>query len=257
MFPILQIGPLAIQVPGLVIIAGLWLGLTLSEHRAKKHGENPSVLYNLVFIAIISGIVGARLAYALSYPDAFAENPSSLLSINLGLFDPFAGALVAAGAILIYGVRKQLPLWKTLDSITPLLAVLAIAVGLSHLASGSSFGAPTEVPWGIHLWGTIRHPTQIYEIVFATLILFVIIGIDSTEWGQSPGMLFLTFLSLSAASRMLIETFRGDSMLIGDGFRIAQIVSWVILACCLVLIGRRIQPRETRNVSADFSPSNK
>ena len=38
MFPILQIGPLAIQVPGLVIIAGLWFGLTLSEHRAKKHG---------------------------------------------------------------------------------------------------------------------------------------------------------------------------------------------------------------------------
>ena len=79
MFPILQIGPLAIQVPGLVIIVGLWFGLTLSERRAKKRGQNPNVLYNLVFIAIISGVIGARLAYVLSYPDAFAENPSSLI----------------------------------------------------------------------------------------------------------------------------------------------------------------------------------
>jgi hypothetical protein len=50
MFPILQIGPLAIQVPGLIILAGLWLGLSLAERRAKKRESNPSVLYNLVFV---------------------------------------------------------------------------------------------------------------------------------------------------------------------------------------------------------------
>ena len=241
MYPILQIGPLAIQVPGLVILAGLWIGLTLAEHRAKKHAENPAVLYNLVFIGIISGVLGARLAYAINYSDAFISNPFSLISINLGLFDPFAGALIAAGAMLIYGVRKRLSFWKTLDSLTPLLAVLGIAVGLSHLASGSAFGAPTEVPWAIHLWGSFRHPTQVYEIILSILVLIVVMYMDSKRWGLIPGTLFLSFLSLSAASRLFIEAFRGDSLLIGDGLRLAQIVSWVILAFSLVLIGRRIQ----------------
>jgi phosphatidylglycerol:prolipoprotein diacylglycerol transferase len=247
MFPILQIGPLAIQVPGLVILAGLWAGLTLAERRAKKHAENPAVLYNIVFIGIISGVIGARLAYAINYSDAFISNPSSLISINLGLFDPFSGALIAVGAMLIYGMRRRLLIWKTLDSLTPLLAVLGIAVGISHLASGSAFGAQTEVPWGIHLWGSNRHPTQVYEIISAILVLIIVMYVDSKDVGQKSGILFLSFLFLSATSRLIIEAFRGDSLLIGNGLRIAQIVSWVILACCLVLIGRKFQATENEN----------
>lgn len=247
MFPILQIGPLAIQVPGLVIISGLWIGLTLAERRAKKRDENPAVLYNLVFIGIISGVIGARLAYAVNYSDAFTSNPISLLSINLGLFDPFSGTLIAAGAMLIYGMRKRLSFWKTLDSLTPLFTVMGIAIGLSHLASGSAFGSPTDVPWSIHLWGSNRHPTQVYEIISGIMVLILVIYIDSKEWGQIPGILFLSFLFLSATSRLFIEAFRGDSLLVGDGLRIAQIVSWVILASCLVLIGRKIQGTKIEN----------
>jgi hypothetical protein len=36
-------------------------------------------------------------------------------------------------------------------------------------------------------------------------------------------------------------------MLIGNGLRIAQIVSWIILACCLILISRRIQSIQIEN----------
>ena len=149
--------------------------------------------------------------------------------------------------MLIYGMRKQLSLWKTLDSLTPLLAVVGIAMGISHLASGSAFGAPTKVPWGIHLWGSFRHPTQVYEIIFATMVLIVVMYIDSKWWVQNPGILFLSFLFLSANSRLFIEAFRGDSILIGDGLRLVQIVSWLILASCLVLIGRKIRVGQFEN----------
>ena len=241
MFPTLQLGPLALQVSGLVMLAGLWLGLTLSERRAKRHGENPGYLYNLVFIALVAGVIGARLSYAITYPSAFSANPLSLLSINPGLFDPFAGALIATAAAFIYIYRKQLPLWSTLDALTPLFAVLAIAQGIAHFAAGSAFGAPTDLPWGIHLWGAVRHPTQIYEIVLAGITLFVILLIDKFPVGRIPGFTFLSFIALSAASRLFIEAYRGDSTLIGIGFRSAQILSWLVITACLVLLGRRIQ----------------
>lgn len=241
MFPTLQLGPLALQVPGLVLLAGLWLGLTLSERRAKRHGENPGYLYNLVFIALIAGVIGARLSYAITYPSAFAANPLSLLSINPGLFDPFAGILIGVSAAVIYLYRKQLPLWSTLDALTPLFAVLAIAQGIAHFAAGSAFGSPTDLPWGIHLWGAIRHPTQIYEILLATITLLAVLLIDRFPLGQIPGLTFLSFIALSAASRLFIEAFRGDSTLIGSGFRSAQVMSWLVLAACLALLGRRIQ----------------
>lgn len=241
MFPTLQIGPLALQVPGLVLIAGLWLGLTLSERRARRHGKNANYLYNLVFIALLAGVVGARISYAITYPGAFASNPWSLISINPGLLDPFAGFLFASAAGLIYLYRKQLPLWSTLDDLTPLFAVLVIAQGIAHLASGSAFGAPTDLPWGIHIWGTSRHPTQIYEILLATLTLFAIILIDKSPWSRISGVLFLAFIAITAASRLLLEAFRGDSTLIGDGFRLNQVIAWLVLAICLVLLGRRFQ----------------
>jgi prolipoprotein diacylglyceryl transferase len=250
MFPTLQLGPLALQVPGLVLLAGLWLGLTLSERRAKRHGENPGYLYNLVFIALIAGVIGARLSYAITYPSAFAANPLSLLSINPGLFDPFAGILIGVSAAVIYLYRKQLPLWSTLDALTPLFAVLAIAQGIAHFAAGSAFGSPTDLPWGIHLWGAIRHPTQIYEILLATITLLAVLLIDRFPLGQIPGFTFLSFIALSAASRLFIEAFRGDSTLIGSGFRSAQVMSWLVLAACLALLGRRIQQvRSTEKTS--------
>lgn len=37
MLPILPIGPLAIQFPGLVILLGLWLGLSLAEQSVQSH----------------------------------------------------------------------------------------------------------------------------------------------------------------------------------------------------------------------------
>ena len=241
MLPTLQLGPLALQVPGLVLLAGLWLGLTLSERRARRIGENPGDLFNLVFIALIAGIIGARLSYAITYPSAFAANPLSLLSINPGLFDPLAGVFIGICAAAIYIYRKQLPFWSTLDALTPFFAVLAIAQGIANFAAGSAFGSPTDLSWGINLWGATRHPTQIYEILLAAIILLAIYLIDKSQLGQSSGFTFLSFIALSSAARLFSEAFRGDSTLIGNGFRSAQIISWLVLAACLALLGRRIQ----------------
>lgn len=240
MFPTLQLGSLSLQVPGLVMIAGLWLGLSLSERRAKKHTENPGYLYNLVFIALIAGFIGARLVYAITYQEAFSSNIINLLSLNPGLFDPFAGVLIGGAAALIYIYRKQLPIWSTMDILTPLFAVLAIAQGIANLAAGNAFGSPTDLPWGIYIWGAVRHPTQIYEIIFAVITLVVVLLIEKYPLGKIPGFTFLTFMTLSAGSRLFVEAFRGDSDLIGNGIRSAQIISWLVMAVCLILIGRII-----------------
>jgi prolipoprotein diacylglyceryltransferase len=250
MLPTIQIGPVSLQAPGLVLLIGLWIGLTMSERRAVRRRENPSHIYNLVFIALIAGMVGARLSYAVTYPEAFLANPWSLISLNPGLLDPFSGALIAAAAAGIYIYRKQLPLWETLDALTPLLGVMAIAIGISHFASGSAFGKPTSLPFGIQLWGDFRHPSQVYEIILATLILVAIMFIDRTSWSRIPGNYFLTFIALTAFSRLFLEAFRGDSMLVGGGLRGVQLLAWVVLAICFLIFARRLQAAQT---SAEIS----
>jgi prolipoprotein diacylglyceryl transferase len=233
MLPIVNIGPLAIQLPGLVILLGLWLGLTLAERNAPRFGVKANELYNLVFIALIAGIIGARLAYVLRYPQAFAGNPLSILSLNISLLDPWGGLTLGLVATLVYGQRKSMPFWSTLDALTPVLAVFAIAVSLSQFASGAAFGAPTEVPWSIHLWGADRHPTQIYEALAGGLILIILwpSRIDITK--KPSGSYFLTFIALSAGAHLFLEAFRGDSILLLGVLRQRQVIAWLVLAASL------------------------
>ena len=231
MFPILQLGPLAIQTPGLILLAGLWLGLTLAERYSHRFKVQPVDLYNLVFIALMSGILGARVTFAVRHPFAFISSPISLLSLNPDLFDPASGLVIAIATALIYGSRKHINLWSALDALTPILSTLSVAIGLAHLASGTAFGSQTDLPWGIDLWGVNRHPTQIYEIMAAGIILWF--TWPSRRQNLAVGGYFIRFMALSAGARLFLETFRGDSILLPNGLRVAQLIAWIVLAVSL------------------------
>ncbi len=238
MLPILQIGPLALQTPGLMYLLGLWFGLSLAEKFAPRRGISPDALYNLVFTGLIAGIVGARLGYVLLNAGAFLASPLSLISLNPGLLDPFSGFAAALMAALIYGARKKLGFWNALDALTPFFAVFMIGAALANIASGAAFGLETSLPWGIELWGAKRHPTQFYELGGAIVILLWL-GRLSKGPELPSGRLFLVFLALTAGARLFFEAFRGDSALILGGIRVAQVIAWLALAGALWGLARQ------------------
>jgi phosphatidylglycerol---prolipoprotein diacylglyceryl transferase len=242
MFPTLQIGPLAMQTPGLILLLGLWFGLSLSEKFAPRFQTNSNDIYNLVFMALLSGLVGARLSFVAQFPDAFLSSPLSLVSLNPGLLDPLGGGLIGLIAGVVYANRKGYSLWPTLDALTPLMAVFSLAIGLSHLASGDAFGVATELPWGIDLWGEKRHPSQVYESILAALILGDVWSRTKTT-SQWAGGTFWRFLSLSAGARLLLEGLRADSQVLPNGLRVAQLVAWVVLAVSLWMLEQRNSPK--------------
>jgi phosphatidylglycerol---prolipoprotein diacylglyceryl transferase len=239
MLPILQVGPLALQTPGLILLLGIWIGLWLAERYASRRGQDASSLYNLVLAGILFGLAGGRLFYVLSYPEAFLASPRSIISINPGLFDIWGGLLSGLLAALVYGGRKKLPFWSTLDALTPGLAVFAVAIHLANLASGNGFGSPTQLPWAIELWGAQRHPTQVYESLAAAMILVFLLILMRSSRPRAEGTFFLVFVALSAGARLFLEAFRGDSVLIAGGLRSAQVIAWIALAASLWLIGWR------------------
>jgi len=214
----------------ILLVAALWVGLALAEKRSQRHGISKEALNNIVYYGLFGFILGGRLLYALSNLSAFARSPLSLFSLNLDLFDPVAALAAAVIVGLIYGSRQKLPLWSTLEALTPLFATLAIGLSLSHLAAGTAFGSPTDLPWGMELWNATRHPTQVYELS-AALLVFGWVWFRKAE--SPPGFTFLTFAALTAAAHLFLEAFRGDSTLIFGGLRLAQVAAWIVLAGAL------------------------
>ncbi|HSV85512.1 MAG TPA: prolipoprotein diacylglyceryl transferase family protein [Levilinea sp.] len=246
MLPILQIGPLAIPFPTVILLLAIWIGMGQAEKLAPRYQMNANRLLNLVMLGLAAGVIGARLAFAARFPGAFLDDPVSLLAPRAVMLDLPGGLLIGALAALIYGQRLKVPLWPTLDALTPTMAIFAIGFALSQLASGDGYGASTRLPWGIALWGAVRHPTQIYAVIAAILITVLVWprqgkGEQSFFW--RAGNTFLSFVALSAFARILLEPFRGDSVLLAGGLRQAQLAGWLILAASLWLIGKRMQTR--------------
>jgi prolipoprotein diacylglyceryltransferase len=241
MFPIINIGPLAVQTPGLILIIGMWVGIWIAEKYLPDSEITSNAFNNLVFLALIAGIVGGRITYAIQHTDAFILDPFSLVSLNTTLFDLRGGFLFAFFAGLIYGGRKGLDLWHMLDALTPLFGVLTITLGLSNLASGANYGSISNLPWAVDLWGAKRHPTQIYQIIFSVLILFTLWPGRTAIQKLKPGQYFLLFTAASAAGYIIIAKFTANINLLLSGFRLEQIFAWYILALSLWGYGRRSQ----------------
>ncbi|HUE98617.1 MAG TPA: prolipoprotein diacylglyceryl transferase family protein [Anaerolineales bacterium] len=214
----------------ILILAALWIGLALAEKRAERHNISKDSLNNIVYYGLFGYIFGGRILYALSNFSVFAQSPLSLFSLNLDLFDPLSGLIVAIIVGSAYGSRQNLPLWSALDALTPLFATLAIGLSLSHLAAGTAFGSQTDLPWGIELWNATRHPTQVYELI-ASIFIFGLLWFRKTD--SRTGVGFLLFAALTAGARLFLEAFRGDSTLVFGGLRLEQIIAWIGLAVVL------------------------
>lgn len=240
MLPYLRLGPFLLQMTGLALLLGVWLGSWLSEKEAARLRIKPDLIYNLIFFGLIGGLIGARLAYAARFLNVYLSNPLSLFAVNPNTLAPSEGLLVGLLVAFVYGQSKGLQLRPTLDTLAPGLAVFMVFQGVAHLLSGDAFGAPSRVPWAIFLWSDYRQPAQIYEILLAVGILLVVLKHPLGEPGR--GLNFSLVIALSAATRIFLEAFRGDSLIWPGGFRAAQVVALAIMAGALWVMRAWAQP---------------
>ena len=233
----------------ILMLVALWVGLALAEKRVERHNLTKEALNTLVYYGILGYILGGRLHFVLGNLSAFGDNPLNIFSLNIDLFDP-VGALATAVIVgFAYGQRQKLSLWSTLDALTPFFGVLAIGLSLSHLAAGTAFGSPTDVPWGMELWNATRHPTQVYELI-AGITIFAFVWFRNP--GTPSGSNYLWFTSLTAGAHLFLDAFRGDSTLVLGGLRLSQIIAWLVLAAALFAF-ERIRKSKGRIPAAEGS----
>ncbi len=163
----------------------------------KKEGLSAGKILFIAGISILLFFIGARLLYGILYPQKILEDPGKLFEWKLVNFSLYGGLVLSLGSFFLLAKYYRLPFMKITDHIVP---ALGIAIALSKMGcffNGCCYGIQTHLPWGVvfdraeqspvtkafgnspfirMISGTVdvpRHPTQLYEVIFALLAAFV------------------------------------------------------------------------------------
>jgi len=230
--PDINVFGLSIKTFGLFFgLSFVVVGAVLSV-RLRELGKPVDWAYEMVFAALIGGIVGARLWWV-------GENWSSAKDDILGsLFSGaglvwYGGAIGGAIAVLLWAWRRKWFTLQMLDTASiPLAAGYAIGRIGCQLAGDGDYGKPWNGPWAMaYPNGTVPttvkvHPTPVYETITMLIVALVLWRLRD-RW--RPGTLFALYLILAGLERFLVEFIRrNDDVFLG--LTQPQLLSLVMIA---------------------------
>lgn len=246
---------------GILIALGVVLGFLYAMKRSKKVGLISDNVFDIAFIGIIVGFIGARAYFCLFYNimNPEADNKYNLITMFTKIHD---GGLAIYGGI-IFGVIAALIACKVKKSpFLPLLdiAAPAILIGQSigrwgNFINQECYGAPTagNLPWGmtgtkialdpivIEAMGSnaektnvLVHPCFLYESLWC-IVGFLLIHFVANKIRSFDGEVFLYFVLWYGSGRAWIEALRTDSLYAGS-LKISQVIAIASAVLALIMI---------------------
>ncbi|HWO88758.1 MAG TPA: prolipoprotein diacylglyceryl transferase [Gemmatimonadales bacterium] len=252
----IHFGSFAITGFGLMMMAAfLTAGWVLARAR-EADGEDPALAWDCVVAAVIGGLLGAKLYYAVLTGRADALFSRGGLVWYGGLL---GGSLAVLGLLWWrrVGVRAMA------DQVAPAL-MAGYALGrVGCFLVGDDYGLPTSLPWGMKFPQgspptTVRslqsafgiappegaspdtivavHPTQLYEVT-AALVLFALLWRWRKRFGPQGRLAAVALVALGT-ERLLVELLRAkDDRFLGP-FTLAQAISAMAIVAGVVMFRR-------------------
>jgi phosphatidylglycerol:prolipoprotein diacylglycerol transferase len=225
-YPEFDLFGLDIQLFGLMFGLGFIAAGALIARRLKELGKPVDWASEMAFAALVGGLVGAKVWYAIDEGDG-----GSLFS-GAGL-TWYGGVIGGAAAVFAWAAWRGFLGLTLLDVAAPAL-MLGYAIGRigCQLSGDGDYGEPSDLPWamaypdGVEPTTDEVHPTPIYETLAAGLLAWVLWRLRDRF---PPGGLFALYLLFAGFERFLVEFIRlNEPSFIG--LTTAQVVSVAMMA---------------------------
>jgi phosphatidylglycerol:prolipoprotein diacylglycerol transferase len=247
---------------GILIVVGALVGAYIATREAKRLGIDPDHVWNALLVALILGVVGARLYHVISSPAGtnigfqyYMENPVEILNFRqggLGIYGAVAGGILA---LYLYARWAKINFLQLVDISIPGLAIAQAIGRWGNFFNQELYGYPTDLPWGIPIDAAHRlpmfadltsfpvetthfHPTFLYESLWALGMGILLLYIAMRWTKEKSGDLFLIWGVLYGIGRFLVEFQRPDAWTI-SGVATAQIISLILVVICGVALAYR------------------
>ena len=211
------LGPLTIRWYGVMAAIGFLLASLVITLNRKRANMTDNQVSTLLFIAIIGGVLGARIFYVIEYWSQFHGNFLEIFRIDHGGLVFYGGFFLAIAGIIAYCRIQKLDMVRVMDVFCPGLA-LGHAMGrIGCFLNGCCFGKVTDFCLGVHypegspaavkFFGSPVHPVQLYEACGNILLAaFMLILLRRAK----RGVTLAAYIVCYGIMRFVDEFFRGD-----------------------------------------------
>jgi phosphatidylglycerol:prolipoprotein diacylglycerol transferase len=231
---------------GIAVLLAFVISQTIAQRELARRGHDSSYIPDLIFAAVIGGLLGAKLYFALVIGDL------SDIFTRAG-FVFWGGLMGGIALVLAVAWRKKLNLPRIMD-VGGICIAAAYSVGRSgcwavgddygrpwfgsRLAvmfpegappstaaiMSREFGASSMIPPGTPPDTVIPvHPTQIYEVVLG-FVMFAILW-RMRDHKHAEGWLFGVYCVMAGIERFIIEFFRAKDDRFFGPFTAAQMIA--------------------------------
>lgn len=225
---------LSIRWYGILIACGVLLGVFIAKYTCKLRGLDYNKFLDAAMIALIAGVIGARVYYVVFNLGYYSNHISEIIQIRNGGLAIHGGLILGFLAAFIYLRIHRLSFINYGDAAAPSI-ILAQAIGRwGNFFNQEAHGGPVSYEFikhfpvfiqrGMLINGVYYNPTFLYEstwniIVFALLIILL----NKTN---KEGLVLFTYIGAYSLGRFIIEGLRTDSLMLGP-VRIAQAMSLI------------------------------
>jgi len=253
---VVALGPVKIHWYGmmyLIAFASVWW---LGKRRASQPHSiiRPDQIDDLVFYGALGAVLGGRIGSVFFYNiDSFINDPLYLLKIWQGGMSFHGGFMGVLVAMEWYRRKIGCSFFQLTDFIAPLIPLGLAAGRLGNFINAELWGAPGTVPWAMKLSceqfppdryvdfaGPLcfspRHPSQLYEMIFEGLLLFILLWVISAK--PRPVMTVSGyFLMLYGVARTGVEFIRLPDAHIGYLLNTDWLTKGIVLSVPMIIFG--------------------
>jgi prolipoprotein diacylglyceryl transferase len=241
---------------GILISAGVLIGIFLAMHHAKIFGMDQDSIVDMALLAIPMAIIGARLYYVIFEWDQYKGHPLDIFNIRKGGLAIYGGVLGGVLGGYLFSRWKKIDFWNLTDICAPSI-ILGQAIGRwGNYINQEAYGVVVNNPqWQ---WFPVavfiqadqqwHMATFFYESFWNLIVFFILMGYRRHR--KRTGEVFLLYLILYSLGRIFIEGLRTDSLYL-DNVRISQLLGILLVVLGIVLFVYRRKHPPVANVSME------
>lgn len=218
MYPAIPFGPLTLPTGPVFFLFAVYFGLAAAARSGRRLGLESDDVWNTGLLALLAGLVVARLWNVSQFWYVYSEEPLLIFSLRPSGFALIPGLIAALLAGFAYLVRKAIHPVTMLAALASGALVAGVFLNLGDYLTGTITGLPSHEPWALPYFGEMQHPAALYRAL--GLIVALVIALWQLDRTRPQRTLYI-FLVGWGLVHLIADAFIANAALVGP-FRLSQ-----------------------------------